>query len=518
MVAKPCKAGLEMFFLHLFLIILSSFVSSVRRDSADDTDALITIDDAFANRSLEQGTQRLHAGSLESTLFFKGGGGDSAKDEDQTFSSAERQIVNGYAPCCQKCLGQFCSPHSRLCHPTHAKSYYVSCKKQTLTQHCAHWCEGDFKGGNNKGRHCNGDMKNLCGGCSFCKQGAPPAPPPSPTPPKTCLNWCESDYKQGRNKGRHCGANDMANMCGGCGFCNGAAPAPTPAQQPPACQYWCEDDFRGGKNAGQHCGAWKDKCGGCNFCKEHESTPNSPSPSGGSGHCPNTGLKIRVMTYNLYWWTLFGKKGGGGSGNLIRDANKQGAIDFLGFQECDDVGRVMRMANLGGDYAHFSPGSSLGFAYRRSKWDMIPGSKGMKYVTQDAQNSPLPTKYKRYVGFARFKNKQNGMTVLFANFHGPLPNYGMAGGTERAGKLVNVLRGEMRQGDAVILVGDFNQGPNTDFVRHVSGNFLTKMYTGRSFGGVDHFFSSCPQNRLVSKRNLGGGGSDHDALTIQLKF
>merc|ERR1719277_1529599 len=90
---------------------------------------------------------------------------------------------------------------------------------QTSANSCQSWCNDDYNGGNNQGRHCApGDMANLCGSCSFCQtQGA-------------CESWCLPDYQGGNNAGRHCAPGDMAHLCGGCSFCSGApSPSPSPS-------------------------------------------------------------------------------------------------------------------------------------------------------------------------------------------------------------------------------------------------------------------------------------------------
>jgi len=53
----------------------------------------------------------------------------------------------------------------------------------TSAAECRSWCEADYNGGNNAGRHCApGDMAHLCGGCSFCGGAPSPSPSPSPSP------------------------------------------------------------------------------------------------------------------------------------------------------------------------------------------------------------------------------------------------------------------------------------------------------------------------------------------------
>jgi len=47
---------------------------------------------------------------------------------------------------------------------------------------------------------------------------------------------------------------------------------------------------------------------------------------------------------------------------------------------------------------------------------------------------------------------------------------------------------------------------------------MHRLYTGASFGGVDHVFSNCGGSHVVSRRNLGSGGSDHDALDVVIRM
>merc|ERR1719394_2251932 len=79
----------------------------------------------------------------------------------------------------------------------------------------------------------------LCGGCSFCGTASPtPSPTPNPTPAPSanptpspageCKSWCEADYNGNNNQGRHCAPGNMAYLCGGCSFCGTSSPPPTP--------------------------------------------------------------------------------------------------------------------------------------------------------------------------------------------------------------------------------------------------------------------------------------------------
>jgi len=227
--------------------------------------------------------------------------------------------------------------------------------------------------------------------------------------------------------------------------------------------------------------------------------------------------EVKILTYNLYWWNLFGeqfRKGNGGSaGKLIARGGKGKPYDFMGFQECDDVARVLADAGLQGSHAGIAGGHAVAIAYRRAAWTKL--DDGMDEVGEDRADQWWGT---RGAQWARFKHASNGRTVFVVNHHGPLPvgTGGRCGPQATAWRILKAIGDHARTGDAVIVVGDFNADAGTATAREL-GQRLHRVYTGTSFGGVDHVFSSCGGDRVVSKRNLGAGGSDHDALEVVLR-
>jgi hypothetical protein len=222
-----------------------------------------------------------------------------------------------------------------------------------------------------------------------------------------------------------------------------------------------------------------------------------------------------VLTYNLFWWNLFGQRGGNGgsAGRLIKGANNP-AFDFMGFQECDDIWWPLRDAGLSGSYGGLTGGYGLAIAYRKASWSVL--SQGKRVVGEDRHDQYFG---KRQVQWARFSHSAGGLTAFVMNFHGPLPvgTGGKYGGTATANNILKVVRDSARAGDAIIFVGDFNQPASASMIPALSKS-LNRLYTGNSFGGVDHVYSNCASDRVVSKRNLGTGGSDHDALEIVIKM
>mmetsp|Transcript_78577 Transcript_78577/g.163267 ORF Transcript_78577/g.163267 Transcript_78577/m.163267 type:complete len:463 (+) Transcript_78577:323-1711(+) len=229
----------------------------------------------------------------------------------------------------------------------------------------------------------------------------------------------------------------------------------------------------------------------------------------------STGLQVRILTYNLFWWNLYGRRGGNGgsAGHLIQAANNENPqFDFMGFQECEDVNWVLNDAGLAGQFGTITGDHAICIAYRLSAWNKL--AEGYQNVGEDRWDQWYGT---RGGLWGRFQHWGTGQVVLFVNHHGPLPlnTGGVCGGEATAYNLLKMIANTAHPGDAIVLVGDFNAGPGAQTVSSLNSH-LFPVYTGNSFGGVDHMLSSC--NRVLRNRNLGPGGSDHDALETLLQL
>jgi len=235
-------------------------------------------------------------------------------------------------------------------------------------------------------------------------------------------------------------------------------------------------------------------------------SPLKTCPTGMSGS-----TKVKVLTYNLFWWNLFDQRGGNGgsAGRLIAHTAGPEQYDLMGFQECDDVWRVMGDAwgnGLSGEYGAINGGRALAIAYRKSRYTLL--SSGAEDVGEDA---PEQWYGKRTAQWARFQHR-DGSTVFFVNHHGPLPvsKNGGCAGSATAYNIMKLIAKNAYTGDVIILVGDFNAALGSSRIWTLD-NFMHRVYSGTSHGGVDHIFSNC--NAKVTAHNLGAGGSDHDALS-----
>merc|ERR1712066_953795 len=88
------------------------------------------------------------------------------------------------------------------------------------------------------------------------------------------------------------------------------------------------------------------------------------------------------------------------------------------------------------------------------------------------------------------------------------------GGPATAHNILKAIGSHAHPEDVQILTGDFNSDPGSSTIRELS-RYIHQDYHGRSFGGVDMFFSNCASSSEAT--NLGSGGSDHDALAICLR-
>lgn len=214
--------------------------------------------------------------------------------------------------------------------------------------------------------------------------------------------------------------------------------------------------------------------------------------------CNSSGTQVKVLSYNLFWWNLFGRRGGNGgsAGKLIA---RNGPYDLMGFQECDDIHRVLRDAGLSGSYGIVS---NL-VAYKKDTWESIADT----YSASVAEDGHWGGKrWKRSVHYARLRHKATGKVVFFANLHGPLPvnSGGICGQEATAYNILRVIAEKAYPNDVKIFIGDLNADANSK-VQDTLGRHMHRIY----HHWVDAIFSSCPGH---GGKNLGSGGSDHDAL------
>jgi len=247
--------------------------------------------------------------------------------------------------------------------------------------------------------------------------------------------------------------------------------------------------------------------------------------SPGVEHCKKKNAEVSVLSYNLYWWYLFDKMDGkatwmDGKGGIFHNdkgaAGKTmdafGPFDIMGFQECNDVERVLEDANMDSFVDFYQAKNAVANAWRKDKFKNL--EQGYEDVAEDLMNENWFGR--RGVAWNRLQHKETGATIFFINHHGPLPDDtgGFCGGHATVYNILRVIAQRAHKGDSIILTGDFNAAAETS-TTHVLDQHLSQSFQGDDFKGVDKFYHNCPKTTKVKKTaNIGKGGSDHAGLVV----
>jgi len=174
--------------------------------------------------------------------------------------------------------------------------------------------------------------------------------------------------------------------------------------------------------------------------------------------------------------------------------------DFVGFQECRDLSKVLIDLNLKGKYTAIQGPHSLAMAFASADWESL-GSGAADVAVDEAEQF----KEARGVQWVRLSHKKTGKVVFFMNHHGPLRvnSGGRAGSPATAGSIVKTAFRKVEAEDAVILVGDFNAQPGSQTVRELE-RFMPRVAPLAEYDGLEHIFSPL---QLVASERLASGSA-----------
>jgi len=236
-------------------------------------------------------------------------------------------------------------------------------------------------------------------------------------------------------------------------------------------------------------------------------------------------VQVSLLTYNLAWWQVFdiGRPGefyfhkfteGNTAMTLIKSAVASKALDVMAFQECNNVGWLLQKSGLAGAYTGFQGFEGTCLAFKTAAWTQL--AQGQAVVAEDTK---LEYWGRRMGMWLRLLHKASGKTVFVMNHHGPLPvsSGGVCGAPATVRRLLSMITANAHSGEPVILMGDFNAEQASQTIGLLKGH-LHSVMAGTMHNGIDNIFSNVPPASVLGRANLGGGGSDHDALHALLRI
>jgi len=209
-----------------------------------------------------------------------------------------------------------------------------------------------------------------------------------------------------------------------------------------------------------------------------------------------------IVTHNLFWWNLFGQRGGD---NFFPSFGRQGPYDIMLFQECDDPGRILRGLGLAETFGTTNGTASVYITYNRGLFDLL--QDGYNVVGEDRQEQYYG---KRYMVWARLNHKPTGKKVFVASTHGPLPVNTAPRGY--ADNIKGVAKSIVQAGDLVVLGGDFNNDDNSETVKELKNSYYPVLSEW-----VDHMFTNL-KDSAQSPTIIRDTGSDHRGLKATFRI
>jgi len=207
---------------------------------------------------------------------------------------------------------------------------------------------------------------------------------------------------------------------------------------------------------------------------------------------------IAVVSYNLYWWNV----GANNRWNQLYETIKRNSpFDVIGFQECEDVARVLSDAGLS-NFDHYQgpnkpANNPAPLAWNRDVFSKV-GGPGNKWVASDQYGG-------RYMTWVRLQHIASGAKIFFANTHGPLGNCGSTLGRNWvAGVNENKV-----QGDIVFFTGDFNCGTGSSAMNAIKGALVNDNMNDID-GGIDQIITDLGIKE--SGGSVNGYPSDHPMI------
>ena len=198
----------------------------------------------------------------------------------------------------------------------------------------------------------------------------------------------------------------------------------------------------------------------------------------------------------------------------------------MGFQETENVGRVLADGGLNHDHNGQQFGSALAIAWDRNQF--TPHEAGYEKIGSDRPGLWGD----RYMAWKRFTHHATGKKVWFATLHGPLPfeTGGATGNHATTQKILDIKNRSSHAGDLTIIVGDFNSnyGASNSNIIALLSQQMDRVRTDQdgqrnnpknpNGWHVDNIFLNKGVDAGSWAWSMGTGGSDHPLMKAELRY
>lgn len=228
---------------------------------------------------------------------------------------------------------------------------------------------------------------------------------------------------------------------------------------------------------------------------------------GGGGGGSGAAARIKVVSYNLFWWNAFKQNPSKSSGIIANIRGMQ--ADTLGLQECNDAGAVA--SRTGNMYTAVSP-------FNDNQGVMMkPGV--FNVLAQGSRDLQARGKWgNRYVNWVKLRHVVSGRSFWHFNTHWCVASgngYTCNSGVRAAGakNMVRAIR-EVAGSSPVVVTGDFNAGMGEQGIQE----FLRNGFALARNSGVDAIFYSRAHWSVVGATVGSASGSDHSPVIVDLQL
>ncbi|CAL1143941.1 unnamed protein product [Cladocopium goreaui] len=225
---------------------------------------------------------------------------------------------------------------------------------------------------------------------------------------------------------------------------------------------------------------------------------SSGGSSGGSGE-----LKVKVVSYNLYWWNAFDQNSWKSDG-IISNIKENLRPDTIGFQECDSPSQISRRTGFLSEASQFK--GAQGVMIREGRFRA--SNKGSRDLEATGKWGP------RYVTWVKLTD-ESGKSFWHFNTHWCVHSEGKRVCNEDvryrgARNMVRAIR-DVAGDSPVLITGDFNARMNEKGPQH----FLDSGFKLAVNDWVDCIFYSNHWT-LLREGKGSSSGSDHKPVYAEL--